>query len=178
MVFNKAKILLIIYIIFFLLLGSTASSLAQQDRSFQITDYKAQVEILENGDAKVSEIFTYEFSGSFNGIIRSIGLTGSDGLEYFRASQYLPQKKALDITRETEGNMVTFRIYDQSANERKSFQLEYQLKNVVTKYNDTAEFYWKFFDQSNSSPIQRIQIEITFPGKKINTETEDLKVFG
>lgn len=178
MVFNKVKILLIIYIIFFLLLGSTASSLAQQDRSFQITDYKAQVEILENGDAKVSEIFTYEFSGSFNGIIRSIGITGSDGLEYFRASQHLPQKKALDITRETEGNMVTFRIYDQSANERKSFLLEYQLKNVITKYNDTAEFYWKFFDQSNSSPIQRIQIEITFPGKTINTETEDLKVFG
>ncbi|MDD4765934.1 MAG: DUF2207 domain-containing protein, partial [Atribacterota bacterium] len=176
MVFNKAKILLIIYIIFFLLLGSTASILAQQDRSFQITDYKAQVEILENGDVRVSEIFTYEFSGSFNGIIRSIGLTGSDGLEYFRASQYLPQKKALDITRETEGNMVTFRIYDQSANERKSFLLEYQLKNVITKYNDIAEFYWKFFDQSNSSPIQRVQIEISFPGQTFNAE--ELKVFG
>ena len=176
MVFKKAKILLIIYIIFFLLLGSTASSLAQQDRSFQITDYQAQVEILENGDAKVSEIFTYEFSGNFNGIIRSIGITGSDGLEYFRASQYLPQKKMLETTREAEGNMVTYRIYDQSSNERKSFLLEYQLKNVITKYNDIAEFYWKFFDRSNTSPIQRVQIEITFPGQTINTD--NLKVFG
>jgi len=131
---------------------------------------------LENGDARVNEIFTYEFSGNFNGIIRSIGLTGSDGLEYFRASQYLPQKKILETTRELDGNMVTYRIYDQSSNERKSFLLEYQLKNVVTRYNDIAEFYWKFFDQSNSSPIQRVQIEISFPGQTFNTE--DLKVFG
>ncbi len=131
---------------------------------------------MENGDARVNEIFTYEFSGNFNGIIRSIGLTGSDGLEYFRASQYLPQKKILETTRELDGNMVTYRIYDQSSNERKSFLLEYQLKNVVTRYNDIAEFYWKFFDQSNSSPIQRVQIEISFLGQTFNTE--DLKVFG
>ncbi|MDD4363623.1 MAG: DUF2207 domain-containing protein, partial [Atribacterota bacterium] len=122
------------------------------------------------------EIFTYEFSGNFNGIIRSIGLIGSDGLQYFQASQYLPQQKILDITRETEGNMVTFRIYDQSSNERKSFLLEYQLKNVVTKYNDIAEFYWKFFDQSNSSPVQRVQIEVSFPGQILNAD--ELKVFG
>ena len=168
------KYIILTFFILFFALGSTGN--AQQNRSFQITDYQAQVEILENGDALVSELFTYEFSGNFNGIIRSIGLTGSDGLEYFRASQYFPQKKTLDISREMEGNMVTFRIYDQSANERKSFLLEYQLKNVVSKYNDIAEFYWKFFDQSNSSPIQRVQIEVSFPGQTLNTD--ELKVFG
>ncbi len=131
---------------------------------------------MENGDAQVSEIFTYEFKGNFNGIIRSIGTKGSNGLEYFRASQYFPQQKTLETTREMEGEMATFRIYDQSSNERKSFLLEYQLKNVITKYNDIAEFYWKFFDQSNSSPIQQVQIEISFPGNMVNEE--DLKVFG
>ena len=149
---------------------------AEQERSFQITDYQANVEILENGDVRISEIFTYEFSGNFNGIIRSIGLTGSDGLEYFRATQYSPQQKSLETTREMEGEMATFRIYEQSSNEKKSFLLEYQLKNVITKYNDIAEFYWKFFDQSNSSPIQQVQIEISFPGNMVNEE--DLKVFG
>ena len=149
---------------------------AQQDRSFRITDYQAQAEILENGDVRVSEIFSYEFNGIFNGIIRSIGLKGSDGLEYFRASQYFPQKKALEITREMEGEMVTFRIYDQSANERKSFLLEYQLKNVITKYNDIAEFYWKFFDRTNTSPISRGRIEVSFPNQSVLAE--DLRVFG
>jgi len=149
---------------------------AEQERSFRITDYQAQVEIQKNGDARISEIFTYEFDGSFNGIIRSIGITGSDGLEYFRASQYFPQKKTLETSREMEGRMITYRIYDQSANEKKSFLLEYELKNVITKYNDIAEFYWKFFDQSNTSPIGRIKIELIFPNQDVTKD--DLKVFG
>lgn len=173
---RKNQLILLLNITIFLISIFYTSVFAGQDRSFQITDYKAQAQILEDGDVRVSEIFTYEFSGNFNGIIRSIGITGSDGLEYFRASQYLPQKKMLEITREAEGNMVTYRIYDQSSNERKSFLLEYQLKNVVTRYNDVAEFYWKFFDQSNSSPIQRVQIEVSFPGQILNKDK--LKVFG
>jgi len=165
-----------IIVVFFLFFFFYSVGYAEQERSFQITDYQAQVEILENGDARVSEVFTYEFDGNFNGIIRSIGLKGSDGLEYFRASQYFPQKKTLETTREMEGEMTTFRIYDQSSNERKSFLLEYQLKNVITRYNDIAEFYWKFFDQSNSSPIGRVSIEVIFSNQTI--AKEDLKVFG
>jgi len=175
MIKNQYKLVLI-NIVFFLLFITGTFGFAEQNRGFQITDYRAHVQILENGDARVSEIFTYKFSGNFNGIIRSIGLTGSDGLEYFNASQYYPQKRELETDREVASDMVTYRIYDQSANERKSFLLEYQLKNVVTKYNDIAEFYWKFFDQSNTSPIKRVQIEISFPGNMVNEG--DLKVFG
>jgi len=131
-------------------------------KNFKITDYQAQVKILENGDIHVNEIFTYDFNGNFNGIIRSIGTGGSDGLVNFRASEYSPQRKVLETSQSLEGEMVTFRIYDQSSNERKSFLLEYQLKNVITKYNDIAEFYWKFFDQANTSPIESIKVEVEF----------------
>jgi uncharacterized membrane protein len=149
---------------------------AEQERSFQITDYQAQARILENGDIQVSEIFIYDFDGNFNGIIRSIGTGGSDGLAYFRASEYSSPKKNLETSQSIEGEMVTFRIYDQSSNERKSFLLEYQLKNVITSYNDIAEFYWKFFDQTNTSPIDRISIEVIFPNQIV--AAEDLRVFG
>jgi len=149
---------------------------AEQERSFQITDYQAQVKILENGDIQVSEVFTYDFDGSFNGIIRSIGTKGSDGLAYFRASEYSPQRKTLETSQTMEGEMVTFRIYDQSSNERKSFLLEYQLKNIITKYDDIAEFYWKFFDQTNTSPISRVRIEVIFPNRTVTAD--DVKVFG
>ena len=125
---------------------------------------------------QVNEIFTYNFDGNFNGIIRSIGTGGSDGLANFRASEYLPQKKVLETTQSVEGEMVTFRIYDQSSNEQKSFLLEYRLKNVITRYNDIAEFYWKFFDQSNTSPIGWVRIEVLFPNQTVSEE--DLRVFG
>jgi hypothetical protein len=48
------------------------------DRSFEITDYQAQVKILENGDIQVSEIFEYDFDGDFNGIIRDKQRTGDE----------------------------------------------------------------------------------------------------
>jgi len=162
---------LLIIIIF-----SFATFIACADRSFEITDYQAQVKILKNGDIQVNEIFEYDFDGDFNGVIRTIGIKGSDGFKYFKASEYFPQDKELEYTQSLAADMVTYKIYDKSSNERKLFLLEYQLKNVVILYNDTAEFYWKFFDESNTSPIGHIKIEIELPSTEVSAE--ELKVFG
>jgi uncharacterized membrane protein len=134
------------------------------------------VKILENGDIQVSEIFEYDFDGDFNGIIRTIGIKGSDGFKYFEASEYFPEDKELEYTQSLAADMVTYKIYDKSSNERKLFLLEYQLKNVAILYNDTAEFYWKFFDESNTSPIGHIKIEIELPSAEVSAE--EIKVFG
>jgi len=159
-----------------IILFSFATFIACAERSFEITDYQAQVKILENGDIQVSEIFEYEFDGDFNGIIRTIGIKGSDGFKYFNASEYLPEDKELEYTQSLAADMVTYKIYDASSNERKLFLLEYQLKNVATLYNDIAEFYWKFFDKTNTSPIGHIKIEIELPSAEVSAE--ELKVFG
>jgi len=86
-----------------------------------------------------------------------------------------PKMKKLEYIQSLSADMVTYKIYDISSNEKKSFLLEYQLKNVVTLYSDTAEFYWKFFDESNTSPIGHVKIEVELPEK---ITKEELKVFG
>ena len=131
---------LIGFALLIIILFSLTTFISCAERSFKITDYQAQVKILENGDIQVSEIFEYDFDGDFNGIIRDIGIMGSDGFKYFRASRYLPEDKELEYTQSLAADMVTYKIYDKSSDERKSFLLEYQLKNVATLYNDTAEF--------------------------------------
>ncbi len=167
---------LIGFALLIIILFSFATFITCAERSFEITDYQAQVKILENGDIQVSEIFEYDFDGDFNGIIRTIGIKGSDGFKYFKASQYFPTDKELNYDQSLAADMVTYRIYDKSSNERKLFLLEYQLENVATLYNDTAEFYWKFFDKSNTSPIGHIKIEIELPSAEVSVE--ELKVFG
>jgi len=167
---------LIGFALLIIILFSFATFIACAERSFEITDYQAQVKILENGDIRVSEIFEYDFDGDFNGVIRTIGIKGSDGFKYFKASEYFPTDKELNYDQSLAADMVTYKIYDKSGNERKSFLLEYQLKNVATLYNDTAEFYWKFFDKSNTSPIGHIKIEIELPSAEVSAE--QLKVFG
>ncbi|RXG66107.1 DUF2207 domain-containing protein, partial [Candidatus Atribacteria bacterium 1244-E10-H5-B2] len=159
-----------------IILFSFTTFITCAERSYKITDYQAQVKILENGDIQVSEIFEYDFDGDFNGIIRTIGIKGSDGFEYFKASEYFPKDKELEYTQSLAADMVTYKIYDKSSNERKLFLLEYQLKNVATLYNDTAEFYWKFFDESNTSPIGHVKIEIELPSAEVSSE--EIKVFG
>ena len=174
---NKKKVqLFFLTLLTFLILCLCSEGLTQEGRSFRIMDYEAQAFIQENGDVEVSELFTYQFSGEFNGITRSIGLKDSDGLAYFYGSEYEPVRKQLEVTQEKEIDMVTFRIYDKSTNMTKRFLLEYRLKNVVTKYNDIAEFYWKFFDTTNTSPIERARIEIYFPNQTVSAD--NLKVFG
>jgi len=173
----KIKVKLLIgFALLIIILFSFTTFITYAERSFEITDYQAQVKILENGDIQVSEIFEYSFDGDFNGIIRTIGIRGSDGLEYFNASEYFPEDKELEYTQSLAADMVTYKIYDKSSNERKLFLLEYQLKNVATLYNDTAEFYWKFFDESNTSPIGHIKIEIELPSAEVSAE--EIKVFG
>ena len=162
---------LLIIIIF-----SLVAFIASAERSFEITEYQARVKILENGDIQVREIFEYDFDGDFDGIIRTIGIKGSDGFKYFKASEYFPEDKELNYGQSINRDMATYRIYDKSSNERKLFLLEYQLKNVATLYNDTAEFYWKFFDKSNTSPIGHVKIEIELPAAEISRE--EIKVFG
>ncbi len=170
---------LIGFAILVIILFSFVAFIACAERSFKITDYQAQVKILENGDIQVSEIFEYNFDGDFNGIIRTIGIKGSDGFKYFKASEYFPEEKELEYTQSLAADMVTYKIYDKFSNERKLFLLEYQLKNVATLYNDTAEFYWKFFDESNTSPIGHIKIEIELPSTAVaELSPEELKVFG
>ncbi|MBA7544205.1 hypothetical protein ES705_36557 [subsurface metagenome] len=173
----KIKVKKIIgFALLIIILFSFATFISCAERSFEITDYQAQVKILENGDIQVSEIFKYSFDGDFNGIIRTIGIKGSDGFKYFKASEYFPEDKELEYTQSLAADMVTYKIYDKSSNERKSFLLEYQLENVATLYNDTAEFYWKFFDESNTSPIGHIKIGIELPSAEVLPE--ELKVFG
>jgi uncharacterized membrane protein len=167
---------LIGFTLLIIILFSLATFISCAERSFKITDYQAQVKILENGDIQVSEIFEYDFDGDFNGIIRTIGIKGSDGFNYFKASEYFPEDKELEFTQSLAADMVTYKVYNKSSNERKLFLLEYQLKNVATLYNDTAEFYWKFFDESNTSPIGHIKIEIELPSTEVSAE--ELKVFG
>ncbi|MBU4348770.1 DUF2207 domain-containing protein, partial [bacterium] len=73
MVKIKAK-KLIGFTLLVIILFSFTTFISCAERSFEITDYQAQVKILENGDIQVSEIFEYSFDDDFNGIIRTIGI--------------------------------------------------------------------------------------------------------
>ncbi|MFM1653382.1 DUF2207 domain-containing protein [Brevibacillus sp. B_LB10_24] len=146
------------------------------ERSFDITDVVIHARIDQNGDMLVTEQDTYWFNGDFNGILVLLDSSGSDGIENFQAFEAGPQQE-IPLTFETtgKGEQIEYKVYDQAHDETKVFKFTYTFKNVVKLYEDTAELYWKFFDDSNPSRLGSVRIEIELPG---GVGQEEILAFG
>lgn len=57
---------------------------------------------------------------------------------------------------------ITYKIYQPSYNENRTFVIKYVLKNVVVKHKDIAELYWNFVGGRVESRISNLNITIGF----------------
>lgn len=168
-----SKVLGLIFSIFLLL--STQPAYAE-DRSFEIGEVDIHARIDSDGNMHVTEMDTYHFQGTFNGIIVDLTTSGSDGIEHFQAFEVKGQQTIpLPFEQTGDGDKPHYKIYAQSADETKVFQFTYSLKNVVQVYADTAEVYWKFFDQTNPSTLGTVRIDVELPD---GVEREQITAFG
>jgi ABC-type oligopeptide transport system substrate-binding subunit len=62
----------------FLAAGADASA---ENRSYQVSGYNINVNVAPDGSADFREELTYSFSGSFNGILRSVDFSLSGGID-------------------------------------------------------------------------------------------------
>lgn len=139
------------------------------DRSFTIDQVDIRAQVMEDGDLYVEELYTYNFSGEFNGTTRSLGSKGHDGVEFFEA--YLPPADPElgsfsyedSVRLRTELNDNTYRIHTKSKDETKQVYYRYRVDHAANKYLDTGELYWAFFDSDNETDLHHLSIEIMLP---------------
>ena len=168
---TKVFALLLTLFLFFSL--QTASA---EDRWFQIEEVNIHALIDTDGSMHVTETDTYHFNGTFNGILIDLDTSGSDGIEDFQAYEVAEQEYIpLEYEETSDGNRIQYRIYSASEDETKVFEFTYSLLNVVQVYADTAELYWKFFDESNENTLETVQIDVEFPE---GAKQEEIKAFG
>ncbi|MFD0674674.1 DUF2207 family protein [Cohnella sp. GCM10027633] len=147
-----------------LLLLASAQTVYAEDRSFEIEAVDISAVVDEGGNLHVTETDTYRFDGSFNGILADLDTAGSDGIDRFEAYEVTGDERApLRYERTDDGSRAQYKVYAASADETKTFRLEYAFKNVVQVHADTAELYWKFFDQANPSTLGTVRIAIELP---------------
>ena len=155
-----------------------------------INGYYIDVNILESGDAEVSEIFLVD--GTLNGYEMNLFYTSSKSS--LRASDISNIKvSGLETTSVsfstfddtfTEYNLVTsasvgednkytvdtvmdgysIRMYHPLDREKYVFRLDYTIEDIVTEHRNFAEFYWNFFSGELSDAIKNLSIRITLPG--------------
>lgn len=123
---------------------------------FEIKNTQIDAYLQENGDVQVNEQHNYQFNEDFNGVTRTLIPKKNSLIENFGASE---NDKPLDV--EQDENL--YKIYRSGSNESLTVDLFYTIKNGVEVYSDLAEFGWPFFDSSNESTYENIDIYIHPP---------------
>ena len=146
---------------------------AMDDRSYKIDQFHVKAILNEDGSMDIEEIITYDFSGSFNGVFRTLKTAGSDGIDkieiminqygyYVNADESLSEKNnTYQKIKEADG--IRLKIFSKSQDEKKQFVIKYRVQNVAVKYNDIAELYWKFIGSDTDVTIKDFKVGIELP---------------
>ena len=157
---------------------------------YSIDSYMIDVNILENGDATVSEIFL--INGNLNGYemnlfynnpesslrandISNIKVSGlkTNQISFNTFSDTFKEYNLVEsaISGDSDKYTVTslnggykILMYRPLDKERYAFKLDYTLEDVVIGHNGFAEFYWNFFSGELEDSIHNLQIRVTLPG--------------
>lgn len=156
------------------------------DDNLTITRWVVDSTLLDNGDLLISEDITFDFKDKFNGVYRYIVLDGVSGIDKLKVYEMvkgvensyrlMPSANKGDRNVFTAGqkkDRVEIKIFSPSSDERKTFRMEYRLKDVAIKHTDTGELYYKFLGSENSTPIEFFSASVRLPGK----DRENTKIF-
>lgn len=131
---------------------------------FDITEVRIDVQLNADGTASVTERFTYEFDDDFEGITRGLIAKKGTSIENFSAAE-----NGKELRVEMEDGL--YKIYREGEDgETVQVDLTYEIAGAVEKFEDGAQFYWAFFDESNESEYGDMTISIIPPAPAADAE--------
>lgn len=150
------------FVLAFLIVGLIPAQVYAID--FKISEVQIDAQLNADGTADVTEQFTYEFDDDFNGVTRSLIEKEGTAIDNFSAAE---NGKPLKV--EIEDGV--YQIHREGEDgETIQIELNYEISSAVEKFEDGAQFYWAFFDESNESEYGDLTIAVTPPAPAENTE--------
>ncbi len=162
-----------------LLVGGLWASVAL-GKSYTFSRVTIVAEVLPDGAMRIAEQRTYDLRGSFSWASYTLKLRGSSGIASVMVSddagRYRQSRSRGLRTYElvTSADEMHLRWYYQAADQQKTFLIEYVLKDVVTRYSDVAELYWKFIGTGWDVQSDEVQVTVLLPGAL----RQDIKAWG
>ena len=139
---------------------------------FSITAYLMDVDIREDGSAQVAENLTYDFDGSYNGILSSFDVGDVEGMEdlklYVDGGTLMRQVDALGsepftYTTVREGDLVNIKAYAPGNGGQRVFRYEYVFRGLAQRYRDAARLNYKLIGLNNQATLEGAILRVTFP---------------
>ncbi len=153
-----------------LLLACVLLSAPALARSWRITDFTSNVDVGQDGTAVIHERITAEFTGSFNGIYRTIPVEypGPAGTNYTLFTRILSvtdgNGQPLKYETKRKGAYIELKIYVPGAQDTSRIvEITYETPNAIRYFEDHDEFYWNVTGNDWPVPIEHAEAVVAFP---------------
>ena len=154
----------------FLLPRCSAARPAVGAATLVIQHFDERVTVNADGTIEVTEIIDAKFTGSWNGIYRTIPIeyTTPQGLNYTLFLEPLSitddNAHALKYEQSRQGRYTKFKIYVPDANDAtRTVIIRYRILNAIRFFDDHDELYWNVTGDEWDVPIESATAHIELP---------------
>jgi len=149
-----------------------AATPAAAQRSYAIKSFEATIVVGADGTLDVTEAITAEFTGSYNGIYRTVpvkylnpqGFGWTLRLELVGAID--TDGHTLKVESSRESHYLKYKIYVPGAeNATRTVILHYRARNGLRFFADHDELYWNITGDEWEVPIEAVRARIELPSK-------------
>ena len=145
-----------------------------QAKSYEIITYDVTVDIVEDGSAYFKEKITYDFEGDFNGFLFNLDYEPHETPTDLLVKVEEVGKEPVIISRdnsqtsgtyevEDTGTYLNFTVYNPVEDQALTVVYEYRIPDMVTNYNDIAQFNRKVIGGAWEDVLYDVDIRISLP---------------
>ena len=165
----------------FLCLIESVSLLPADARSFVLSRFDVELQVLSGGELLVTETVSPRFEGAWNGIERLIPVEyrTPQGFNYTlfldRISVTDEQGTPLKFESSRERHYRNFRIWiPGAADATRTFVLKYLVRNGLKFFEDHDELYWNVTGDEWDVPIEQASVRILLPPQATGVRAQAL----
>jgi len=168
-----AKKTFCIILLFLILFSALSAVSADDDHKYEIAQAFIELTIENDGLLHVDEIYDYKFQGEFNGIYRDIPLKDGEIVDNITVNTTGAYSE-LKVTDEGGQKHLKIYLYEDEAHSQKISNAEvyvyisYDMKNVVTLYDDVAGLQYKLWGEDWDVGIDALTAIVHLPGNRDN----------
>lgn len=152
---------------------------AQAAKSYRISGVSIDAQLRPDGSMEVTESRTFDFSGSFRFVFRTLTAQGRVTFQDFQVSE-----NGQFYERSASGRPGTYRVTQTSGqtevrwffeahDESRTFDFHYRALNAVARYEDTAVLYYQFISGDWDRTSQNVHLHLKPPEEIFQSELNE-----
>ena len=177
---------LLVLLLVLLSLAAGAAGLAAGPaaaKSFSITSVKVDAQVMPNGDLRVTDSRTLDFSGNFHFVYWDLATEGSDEIVVrgasgpaagdpattvpYELSEYavvgMASGEVGTFTVDPGAGVVTVQLNFDVTDATAVFTVEYVAKGAAKRFTDTAQLYWQFIGEDTAVDSGDVSVTVDLP---------------